>query len=365
MGNTKKAARKASGTRVSDAEYTREERKIILEYVEDELTVPMIKDFLREKGLPLGGKKSELIETVVEAIRMKQVTYVELIDLLDEVLPWGAQHVFLYGEPEIKDTSAYRDPKEFGKLLAANGASRSFRARLPLALPDTLALSSIVHDGSAIRIVAIERREGFLRDSFRDTRSKTERDEVIEFRAYVEKTTRGLIIFEWDLVQNHAMMQVTTLPTKGDYGHAATRFSKLVSKWLDLSRFPVLNLRRGIAAFHTEHVEKGEASRVTPHGVAYNTMAGGRVEARSATAKLPLSDDADAADAVERMRTEGIGRHGNFYWNVYPGCDDEEAQVGRGIHVKLLGEAQRSHFPTSNTEEVVRHVLSDIRAACH
>lgn len=347
-------------TRATEGEYTAEERKLVIDYIDDELTVPQIAKFLRLKRLDASGNKADLLAEIRKATKTGALAYAELLELLDAVVPWGPQHVYLYGEPASLDVKTFRNAQLLERHLRDHGASRTLRARLPLILPDRLTLSSIVHTPERLRVTAVERRDGLMRDPGRDREEKTPRGERVQLRAWVEQTTRGLIMLDWNLIENVAMLQVTRLPSGWDYEDAAVRFAKLIMKWLDLSRFPRVGIRRAITTFHTEHIEKGEESRVKPHGVGYDTMAGGRVEAKTATARQALLDDEVAADSVERVRKEGVGRTGNFYWRIAPGVK----QGGRGIHVKLLGQAHRVHFTTGNTEEALRHVLADIRSAC-
>ncbi len=367
MGSSRRGSktRKTSkpALRLKGEEYTQEEKDRILKYVDDEVTVPRLKAFLADHELPRSGNKPDLLKAITDAIGDgdHHLDYPHVVELLDAVLPWGPQHVFLLGEPRRGETpvATYRNRETFEAHLREKASSRPFRAPLPLVLPEELTVSSIVHTGEKLRVTAIERRDGFMREENLD-RVEERNGETVHFRAFVEETTRGLIMFEWNFTTNVAMLQITRLPAGQDYAKAETRFIKLVSKWIDLTRFPRIRLGQAISTVYNEAIKLGDTARARPHGVEWETIGGSRLQGKSATSQVSLVDDQAAKDAMDIGRDNGTGRTGNLYWQDVPDLPDEH----RGIHVKVLAHASRIHFPTGQTEETMRHVLEEIRKAC-
>ncbi len=326
------------------------------------MTKPDLRKFLREKKLPRTGRKAKLVKVITKALHDGTVSYTEVLGLLDAVLPWSAQHVFLLDESQRLPApiETYRDKTTFEALLVKHSASRPLRETLPLILPEKLTVSKIEHTGDRIRVTAIERRDGFMRVEKEDKWKTDTHGRRVHMRAFIEETTRGLIVFEWNLTTNLAMLHVTRLPTGQSYDKAEIRFQHVVKKWIDLTAFPKLDLRIAVKTLHEEEMTKGVASRVRSHGIDYDTLAGGVITTRSATAAKSIMADSATKEAAEVGRKSGLGRMGNFYWKEAPNLDPNH----RGIHVKVLAKPRRVHFPTGQTEEHMRHVLDEIRGAC-
>lgn len=353
-----KKPKKVAVVRASDDDYTAEERELILRYVKDELRVPEIRAYLKDIEERVSGNKDTLVERLAQAIDSGSLTYSDLVHLLDGHAPWKAQHVTLLGEPTF-DASEFRTPATFEERLRRHHASRVLREKLPLILPEKLTVSQIVHNGERIRVVAVERRDGWFRDKARD-RTKEEGGTTVEWRAFVRDIVRGLIVFEWDLVQNHAMLQVSQLPSGWDYDEARTRITHLLARWIDLNGFGGIDLRRAVSSLHKEEELQQGGSRVRSHGIEYETAQGRRLQGRSATARDSVLGEASVDGALQQVRSVGVGRTGNFYWRL-DGL--EPALAGEEAHVVINGAAGRVNFRTDNSEEVVRHVLAGIRTA--
>ena len=348
--------RKTPPIRTSDSDYTEEEQRLILQYVK-ELRQVELKEFLASTGHLRSGTKKILLDRIDESLAEGTIALVDLVDLLDQVEPWSAQHVFLLGEPNA-DVTAFRDPHEFEAHLKNHRASKPFRQPIQLALPEELVVSSITHDGARLRVTAIERRDGWHRDHGQDQRTIGPGGETIELRAYVNTVSRGLVMFEWDLIANQAVMQVTQLPSGWTYDDAFGRFVDVTKTWLPVATFPTLNLRRAISTFH--EAEENKSNDLRSHGIEYETHGGRRVAGKSATPRDSVLGETVVDTAMHQIRDAGVGRSGNFYFDVtgVPGSQRGEA------HAIIFAEAGRINFPTSNPEEVVRHVLDRIRAAC-
>jgi hypothetical protein len=357
-------ATRRAGVRADEDEYTQEERDLIDRYIA-RLRMPSIRNFLRESDQRVSGTKRTLLGRIEEALDAGDVTYTQLVRFLDEVEPWRAQQVFLFGASSL-NLDAYRTPEAFDAHLRAHRASKPYRQPIPLVLPDELTIASIQHDGRRLRITAIERREGWIRDESYDPEEveRTEGNEEVQMRAYVRRITRGQIIFEWDVVENLAMMQVSRLPSGEDYDDARDRFAKLVSRWLDIGTFPLINLPTAIKTLHLNEEARKAASQepaLKSYGVEYARQGGARLAGLGATSEDSVTDDPVLSSALDQFRNVSQGRRGNFYWALDPlGAD----YVGSTAHVIVFAATRRITFPTDDLDEAtIRHVLSDIRAA--
>ena len=177
--------------------------------------------------------------------------------------------------------------------------------------------------------------------------------------AFVRRVTRSLMAFEWDLNANTAFLQISQLPTGFRYEDVAEEFFDLVSAWLDISRFSVVDLRPVIKRLHG--LEEGGNGETRSHGINYRTLEGRRLEGKSATPSDPLLGDAAIDAALTAVRDNGVGYLGNFYW--LPGsAGNRRNPLDTEVHANIVGLQNRINFPTPNAEQTLRYVLSRIRS---
>ena len=99
----------------------------------------------------------------------------------------------------------------------------------------------------------------------------SEEGNEIEFRAFVHHVYRGLVIFEWNLVSNIAMLQITQLPSRSKYESIEKEFADLVKPWLDFNLFPKLDIRPAIKKLQEIEESKPE---VRSHKIDLKTLEG-------------------------------------------------------------------------------------------
>ncbi len=343
----------------SAADLSEEDRALLRQFLDD-LRRDELLSFMRTRQVEgRSGNKEDLLDNLFEAMDAGQVALRDLIGLLDEAEPWARQHVFLYEGPPLSIVRRWRKADEAHKVLAQAKLAKYVGKQVPLFLPEKLMLTSIEYqDGARLRVVAVEKRVSRERAQDHDE-EETIGDEQIEYQAYRKRTTRGLIAFEWDLVENVAHVQVSQLPSGNNYDEAEARMANLLRDWVDLSQFSRVDIGRAIVRFEMD--EQGGDASLRCHGIDYATTQGRRVIAKSKHKDQPLLGEEDVVDdALVNVRTRGgTGHSGNVYFlptNQNPLEDD--------VHVYLVGgDRQRINFPTDNREEDVRHVLDRIRAA--
>lgn len=347
----------ASTKLLGPPDYSAEEQQALIDFVLA-LRKSHIQGFLKQVELPKSGTKEELRGRLQEALDGGDLTYAQLVDLLDSVAPWGKQHVFLYRGPR-NDVQAWKDPGHTERLLKQHRLGKLFNATLPLILPEKLTLSSVTHADGRLRVTAVEKREYTERTPEHDEEKETEGGERITFKAYVHHLTRTLAAFEWDVNANIATLQITQLQEEGDYEKLSEQFCQLVKPWLDIKQFSPVDLRPLIRTLpESENNGQAEASS---HGIHYRSPRGRRVSAHSPSPRDSVRGEKFLDDAMDSVRKNGVGHLGNFYWlpKIKPG--PAVNPLTGDVHVIIVGAKSRVNFPTPNTEDVVRYVLHRVR----
>jgi hypothetical protein len=339
-------------------DYRADEQAALIDFVLA-LRKSHVQDFLRDAELSgYSGTKEDLRARIQEALDEGEITYSQLVDFLDSVVPWGKQHVFLYHEPQT-DIQAWKDPDHVHDLLKRHRAGKLFNAKLPLILPDKLALSSVTHTDYRLRITAVQMREYRERVPEHDEEKEIDGERVF-LKAYKDHQTRTLAGFEWDLKANVAMLQITQLQEDGDYENLAEEFSRLVKAWLDMKHFGAVDLRPVIPKLH--ELEKNGHAEARSHGIDYRSLLGRRISARSPNPQASVHGEAYIDDAMDNVRKNSVGHLGNFYWLAGKRPGPAANPLSGDVHVMIVGANSRINFPTPNTEDVVRYVLHRIRA---
>ena len=317
-----------------------------------------IGEFLASIELPRSGTKQEIRVRIEEAISQGTLSLSQVVQFLDEVIPWGKQHVYLYRGPRASIDN-WRQTEWVAELLKTHGFDKYLNASLPLALPKKMKLSSILHDPDRLRVTAIKRRDWWEPNEEYDDASTTDEGEDVQLRSFVHRVTRSLVAFEWDLVSNNAFLQISQLPTGFDYGAVAEEFFELIADWLDTAAFSLIDLRLPIKKLH--ELEESGVGETRSHRINYRTLEGRHIEAKSASATDPLLGEVAIDSALSAVRKTGVCHMGNFYW-----LPDDSSKPGSNLldtemHVIVVGSKNRINFPTPNAEKTVRYVLSRIR----
>jgi hypothetical protein len=367
--------------------YTLEEQQLAIASML-RLNNPLINAFLAHHGLKKGNNKAQLQLRITDALEAEVISYADIYKYLHPIESWGRQHIVLFDGP-AKNLEEWSDPQWVIAHIENQKLSHLLNIDTPLALPKDLTLSSIKYSNSVLRITAVERREGEVRDpesdystetffpgsaktdghvdqptdpsQTEDIQSQLTIDESIIYRAYRYRIYRGIISFEWDVAANHAFLQISQLPSGEKYEDAITRFDILVSNIIKLGDYSPLCLRSVIARLHElEELRKPEARS---QGIAYKTVQGRTIEGKSAAGTLNLLGESVVDTTMSTVRKVSVGHTGNFYW-LPPDVNIQDSQnpLTQELHVYLNGDAQRCNFPVLTPESHTRYVLQRIRA---
>jgi hypothetical protein len=321
----------------------------------------LILDFLAAQNIKKANNKAEMRVRIVDALEANTITSAAIYNYLDTIETWGRQHVILYNGPTAT-VAHWSDHSWVSAHLSKHALSGFHNSKTTLALPKDLTLSSIEHSASNLRITALERREGAVREPDLDTETVNE-DGNIFYKAYRYQVYRGFIIFEWDLVANQAFLQISQLPSGEKYEDATSRFETLLTNVLSLSTFSSICIRPVIKRLHElEELKRPEARS---QGIAYKTLQGRTVEGRSAGASLGLFGEAVVDTTMANVRNVSLGHTGNFYWlprDVNDVNNLSGNMLDQEVYVILIGDWRRCNFPVFYPESQVRYVLQRIRA---
>ena len=351
-------ARKAT-RRLSMSRYSDEERSLIIDYLMA-LKASYIREFLEQHELAKSGTKDELRERVVEVLDEGDLTYPDLVRWIDQIEPWGKQHVYLFTGPEGRLIDNWRDEQWVRRRLEQYHVDQYFNAHIPLILPSELSLSSIGYSNNTVRIAAVERREYWERDQDKDEVRHTEDGEEVELRAFVHHVKRGMVSFEWNLTSNNAMLQISQLHRGTKYEVVRERFEALVQPWLDISHFSPIGLSRVIARLH--EAEESGRPETRSHSLDWMSLGGRRLSGRSPSSHDSLLGEDVIDNAMSNIRRQGVGHLGNFYWLARDASPAHNNPLESEVHVYIVASQGRVAFPTPNTQEIVRYVLSRVRA---
>ncbi len=183
------------------------------------------------------------------------------------------------------------------------------------------------------------------------------------YKAFQSEIDRGVMIFKWNLKTNLATLHISQLPKKNyleernDYEDAEGRFIDLVNPIIDMGLFEKLRLSRAINTLHELETEGRPIAR--SHGLDYRTLAGSRAKFVSPTYRDSVIGEDSINESARTIREHGIGHIGNFYWlpseETIPYTDKE-------IHVVILGTKGRINFTVPTNTEIIKHVISRVRA---
>jgi hypothetical protein len=322
------------------------------------LTKPRIRKFLEEHDLALSGTKAAIRARIEDAVRSNSVSTDDLIRELDEVVPWSKQHVFLFNGPS-QIPAAFQDARRFAAHLARHNVAHLLNAHVPLLLPSDLTLSSIELGNPRLRVLAVQRRDYTVREPDLDESAETDDGSTYELRAFLRGISRGLVVFEWNVVANNATLQITELPSESKYEEVCEQFANLVGPWLNMGMFAQVSIRKAISKLH--ELEESNTPEARSHGIQYRTPQGRTLIGRSSTSSESVLGEAFVDNALRTARKKGVGHQGNFYWLPSGNSAASRNPLDDELHVVLIGDKDRVSFKKHSTEPVIRYVLSRVR----
>lgn len=335
---------------------SQELRQLVLELAA--LSSEQRSTFMNSHGLPGSlTNKLEVQQRIQEAVESGTVIREHIINYLDEVVPWGKQHIFLFRGPSASIRN-WKNASWVRTHLQQNSPAFAavFSQQIHIALPEALTPTSVIHETSPhrLRVTMVRKRDWWEPAPEYNDEGETELGEEIEYRAFIHRVIRSFVAFEWDLVANVAMLQISQLPGRIRYENVKSEFANLVSAWLDLNTFTIVDLHRPI--LNLLDLERGGNGITRAHGYDLQSLQGRTMSIQSSTASLSVFGERSFDTAFDTVKARGTGRTGNLFWLPLHGTP-----LSDELRVELVGAKNRVNFPSPSNEGVVRHVLADIR----
>ncbi len=369
----------ASNESSDDIEFSEKEQEEIIKYFFD-LNLNFIKDFCDIHDIPKRGNKPDYQERIIENIDEGIVSYMDLIDFVDQIERYGKQHVLLYKgyEPILNQ---WNDNEYVDKLLSDDNLIKYKNTRLPIILPQGLALSSIKYvKNESLEIYAVEAHYHRERiQEYDELKEIEDKDLNIELRAYMYKLRRGFVIFKWDLVLNNASLHIMQLPKVLTYNDMEESFKSLIKPWFDFDQFQKLDLKQVIKKLH--ELEETDKKETRSHGLGYRSSGGRSVNATSSNPSDSVLGEHYIDEAMREIRRNSNGHIGNFYWltpdqnklSEEDSEEDSEREIGvasitnpleEEIRTEIIGKDNRINFSKANKKGDMEYVLSRVRDLC-
>jgi hypothetical protein len=314
-----------------------------------ELPKSVIVEWLKGLKIPHSGTKEVQQGRLREALLNRDIQPQQITAFLDQNVPWGKQHVYLLGEHN-KLPGVFRDKTKLKQLLDDHNVAVELNEAGVLLLPVGLELHQIQHSVRGLRVTAIERRDGTYRHEEQDFEDTVDGIEY-EFHAFRKEILRGYIVFEWDFLKNHAMIQVSQLPSHWRYEDARDRLMGLVP-WVPFGGFGTVDFARAVRVLHEEEERGGKD--VTSHSIEYQTPGNRRVAGKHTSAGKTFVGDPTTDAVMAQVRTHGTARQANLWWHAVPKATDP-------VHTYVHAGDRRVNFPVGYDERTVRHVLQELR----
>ncbi|WP_404309153.1 hypothetical protein [Neorhodopirellula lusitana] len=336
----------------------KEKELLVLELVA--LTTAQRVDFMAAHELPISlSNKGEVRERIDESLERGDIDYDDVISYLDEVVPWGKQHVYLFKGPSGSTKNTWQKRAWILRNLKqhAPDVHDLVSGAEHVALPNELTPVSIELSADRIALRLVRRREWFERDTSYDKKSETPAGEPVELRAFVHRVIRNLIVFEWDLKKNTAALRISQLAGGVRYENVKQEFAALVAPWLNLETFTLLDLHPAI--LNLMKLERSGKGITRSHDFEVLTSTGRAVSVRSNASDASAVGDKATKAVFDSIPGTVTGNTGNFYWLPKRGNP-----LSEDLRVVLVGDKDRVNFTAPSNEKIIQRVLSDIRKHC-
>lgn len=323
------------------------------------LTTDQLQELLRSIEAPTSGNKSKLVDRLLDALQNEVLSRPDLVRFLNETDRWGKQHIFLFEGASAGLLAKWSSPSMTASLAKVREVAPCLNVELPLILPPTLELASVVHSRTELTIVAIEKRVGLSRDPDHDESQLKDGRHLIK-KAYVRSTHRGLIAFHWDFLKNEPMLQISQLPSGTKYEDVRDRFLEKVVDWFPLDQFTPLNIPAAIKKLDT--MIKAGSGDARTQAVTYEDAGGYKVKADSPSQKASLQGARHVEKAIAPFIKVAAGHQGNFYW--LPAVNGASNPLAMEMRTVFQGNKGRVAFTKAHGRIPLLYVLAQIRGLC-
>jgi hypothetical protein len=276
------------------------------------LRADIIRTLMRDNEITgLSQPKDVLVERVQEALRARELSWKTVIAFLDAQEPYGKQRVQMLQAP-----TASQKKYSVSALKAAleqAGYGELWNARVAIAAPEELQLSSVRAAGQKVLVVAIGRRTYRQRVTELEDLVDLPRSDL-EVQLYERVEIRAWVRAELDTQTGALNIRASSMPREGAQQALFEDFATLVSPWFPLDVFAPLDLSKAIKALHDDECS-GLPCEARVQAVGYDDASGRKTAIKSASANQSVNGAAPPLQAaIDAVRATGQGSDGNFYF---------------------------------------------------
>jgi hypothetical protein len=322
------------------------------------------RDFVNEllRGVvPFSGRrKAELRGQLRQALDDGLLAVEDVLAFLAEREPAGKQHVFVY-KVDRSLSERWRNRKEASRLLEAADLGELLDAELPLAMPETLTLSSIRHSGDEVEVTAVEARRYTEHLEEFDRLEQLDDGTQVEWRAYAQRIARSTATLKWHLATRTAELHITQATERGAvrdyYDEVVARFAQQISAFLDFSGFNSVNMHNVL--YELGQLEQTGNPLTRSRESSFESPGGSNVRARSPSRSASVYSEPVVRKALGSVDTPTSGQGGNLYWlkGAAP-----SAVLKEDLHTVIVAGDARIHFMTPSSVDAIAYVLGQVRS---
>lgn len=336
-----------------------EETQALLSHVLS-LRQDFINDLLRGKVPFAGRKKAELRGQLKQGLEEGALSVEDVLRFLEEREPAGKQHVFLYrAKGSLNDE--WRSTEAVRQAIKEAGYEELLDAELPVAMPERLALSSIVVDEDKVEIIAVEARRYTEHVEDLDQFGEDDEGTEIEWRAFAHRVARSTVRLRWDLSTRGVELHITQATEKGTvrdyYDEVVQRFSEQIGPFLDFANFQPIDMHKVLHELAS--LEQGPNPLTRSRETSFESPGGSNVRARSSSHAASVYQEHVVRQALNPVDTPTSGQGGNLYWlqaATQGGALDDD------LHTVIIAHDSRIHFMRPSSVEAIAYVLGQVRS---
>jgi hypothetical protein len=295
--------------------------------------------------------KEDIIGVILDDVAKNKTHKEHLYNFVNKVQEWGRQHIFLFRSlPEIRADFKKLNFESLQKILIKEEIDLRLNESRPLFMPgkNGFELFKVTLDeGKRLSLIWAERRVFYSRYEGEDYIDK---DSGLEYRAWKSHQSRGILIFDWNLLTGQMMVRVSQAENKSTYDNGRRHVLQSIESILKIpaKSWSKLDIRKCIANIK-------DSGEVSTKKFNQETQSGGKQSLQSRDKKHGIEVDRELLDASKAMKNKYASTYGNFFWKV----DDDEG-LEKEVHTTIDSKSNSLLVYGIQTEDRVRYILGRI-----
>lgn len=332
-----------------------DERKVVYQSLEGLLLVQLRK-FMRDHQIEgVSKNKDRVVELIKEAVADGFVTWIQLLDFINEQEFLKAQNALIYRASHENDPRL--NPESILEAISVESQDDLVGANLPIAAPKELTLASIEVSEQTVVATAIGRRSFEIRRPQYESQLTLPRP-GLEARVFETVNVRAWVRLEFDAVAGTLQIRAVRLPKALLQRQLEDDFHQLIP-WFPLDAFPLLELADALKELHKAEQQDPHEARV--QAIGYESASGLRSSVRGSTAEQSITGHGNLDQATAILRERGISDGANLYWLPPNKGGPPGNPLSNEVHTRIRAREGLVTFMARVDREELEHVLQRIR----